>query len=180
MARQLYFQPRYVRESGFSLIVTLALISVMAFFILTQMQSMLLYSKAVNQIQDKHDDFIFLEKFLHWLNGRFDQMIHSSCVLRDEPAESRLVNQRWCETSYLNQLVHYQITYIGDYPCLKRIVGSQTVASGHWLLRVSLNKNDFIEIRLAKAIKNIPCSNQHEQTLEQEILSWRHVSSGRI
>ena len=167
---------REEKNSGFILIATLCIIALITLLILTSMQHVLMYYKAINRHKLQQREFFQHEKLALQLANT--PLIESHCVEHSDAINTvlqRLSASEGCH--FIDQQIqyYYLIEDLGEFPCL---VTRQQKSTRH--IRVSLlqrsnNQDYLLQIRYLKPLPYLSCLSQ-SKVVNSGVGSWRYLS----
>lgn len=167
-------------DQGFIFLVTLLIISVISLLVLTSMQHILLYYKAINQQEGLHRSFYKLEAVALELGQRNCSMQKYNCVVHEDAPNQMMRNvleHQGC--SFENGALHYQylIEDLGDFPCLITRFNGKKLATHHTRVSVVHVENGapvaLLQIRLIVSGKPANCLSK-ERFINLGLSSWRY------
>lgn len=171
------------RGTGFILLSTLLTISIISLLVLSCMQHILLYHKAMNALAKQHRNFYQLELVAMQLAQTKLAKVNQDCVVFSDNANQvlqQLVDREACLLTINSENYYYLIEELSDFPCLI-IYRKNTKYSTHHR-RVSIaykiqdqNTHLFLQLRQINAINYLTC-NESEQQVKPGISSWRYLS----
>ncbi len=170
------------KNKGFILLVTLIILGVISLLILTSMQHVLLYYKAINRQEILHRNFYQLEDVaLQLLHQR--TALHQNCVVRSDSANQvmhNLLHHKGC--SLVNGLIQYKyyIEDLGEFPCLVVHHKGRKSATRHQRITIVPIEEGFpvslLQVRFISAGRAIPCFAK-EHSIPLGVSSWRYLPS---
>lgn len=171
------------RSNGFILLTTLCAIFVMSALLLTSLHHLLLYHKALNAQEQKHQNFYQLEHIAKQLTAFSDVMINKSCVTTRDMANEvihELIKGEGCSLIIDETQYRYIIEDLGDFPCHILYRQQQKYATRH--LRVSVLSvadeqygGSILQLRFVKPTMNGRCLGP-EYRVKGGVNSWRYLS----
>lgn len=168
---------------GFILVVTLLIITVISVLVVTSMQHILLYYKAINRQEVLHQRFYQLENVASQLAHAKLTSLNRSCIVDEDAANqvmNNLLHQKGC--SLADGVVHYQylIEDLGEFSCLITLKQGQKHATLHRRVSVvQIQENiptSFLQIRFITVGGMANCLSQ-EHFIPLGTSSWRYLPS---
>lgn len=169
------------RSEGFVFLMTLAVISIITLLLMTSMQQILLYHKAINRQEKEHQNFYQLETIVLQLARKHD-LLTSTCVInKDEPnaAIDALVHGGGCRVTAGSIRYGYLIEDLGLFPCLVTEHDAMQQATHHLRITVLQLTEDahvplaVLQVRYLKPEQSSLCQSRERRVLEG-ISSWRY------
>lgn len=149
------------RETGFTLIALLLVISVMMMLTLAQWQGMMLFQRLLNRNIAESTLLFEFEQFSYAILRNMDYDLKKDQV--------GLVD-------WNGRVMNYKVEPLGDFPCIHRAIDGQPYSTRHFQIHVWLmdNPQKGLVLRIAHAILLKPCVSQQYRLVNGEILSWDH------
>ncbi|TAL58753.1 MAG: type II secretion system protein [Legionella sp.] len=154
------------------------MLSLISLLLLTGMQQVLLYFKALNQHELQQQRFYQMERLASFLTQKKRSRACLISAIGAEKVWRRLRTEKGCVLSLSYGRIYYFIEDLGAFPCLIASVAGKEFATHH--TRVSLllleesQPEQFLQIRYLNPIIAFPC--QEEKTkVNLGISSWRYV-----
>ena len=167
--------------NGFILLVTMIIIAVISLLILTSMQHILLYYKAINKQELLHRSFYQFEKVAYQLTHSGFSSINRACIVYADSANQiiqNLLHHQGCSLS--NSSYYYLIEDLGEFPCLITNHKGRKYATHHQRISVMQMEegipSSFLQIRFISVGGTIACFTK-EHSIRLGISSWRYFSS---
>ncbi|KTD65437.1 hypothetical protein [Legionella shakespearei] len=166
---------------GFVFLMTLSIISIITLLLMTSMQQVLLYHKAINRQEKEHQSFYQLEAIALQLARKQDLLL-SACVRnKDGPngVIDALVHNEGCLLTAGQIRYRYYIEDLGAFPCLVSQHGDMKQATHHLritLLQMAEEAHDplaVLQIRYLKPEPSAVCPGR-EHRVAEGISSWRY------
>lgn len=172
-----------MKSKGFILLMTLLMMSVLSLLLLSSMQHVLLYYKAINQLKENHKDFYQLEYLSRKLAERNLTSFDRECFAREEEPNKvikRLASHKGCPLRKDNKDYRFLIEDLGPFPCLMTLINNKPVSTHHIrisLLAIGNNKPDaLLQLRNIKASSSQLCEEQG-QVVPLGVSSWRYFAA---
>lgn len=171
------------RNSGFILLMTLLIIMVLSLLTLTGLHHLMLYYKASNRLEERHQNVYQLEQVALELAATKYSDLDKNCVINKDSANqviSQLRNNEGCSLVLGKKKYQYLIEELNELPCLIVLNGEGTHSTHH--RRVSLmllnsnGPNSILQIRYLTSIPHQPCMGT-EHIVSAGISSWRYVAA---
>ena len=163
------------------MLTTLVMTALIAIWILSLLQMVLLLQRANQQLVQQHQAFYRLE-------SQADQLLYLTSVQRWQKCLSRSqdlsqmiaqLDQDGCRLMAGGDVYRYLITDLGVMPCLQIVTGDQLQASHHWVLTMANQDGMGLQWRVATPEKNVLCSDfGMSLQIQAGILSWRYLDLG--
>lgn len=166
---------------GFIFLMTLNIIFIITLLLLTCLQQVLLYSKAINSQEKEHQNFYQLEAIAMQL-AQTQGLVASSCFKNKEAPNSiidKLVHNQGCSLTADHVSYQYFVEDLGTFPCLVSEHEGVKYATRHsrvTLLQLSDEAHlpaAVLQIRYIKADNAWGCQGAEHQVSEG-ISSWRY------
>ncbi|KTD31702.1 hypothetical protein Lmor_2578 [Legionella moravica] len=171
------------RYDGFIFLMTLCTLLVISLLILTNMQHVLLYSKALNRQEYQHQNFYQMEDILMWLTEIQTQHIDKDCFISEKGANKvigQLVRDDGCLVDGDTLRYRYLIEDLGDFPCMVVEKKGKLLSTHHFRITL-LQRSDehnpassVLQIRDIKAIASASCQGEAHR-VSAGISSWRYI-----
>ena len=169
------------QHAGFIFLMTLCTVAIISLLVLTCMQHILLYYKAINAIAHQHQQFNQLEAVARDLAFAQYSNLDPDCIEYRDAANQvieRLKKHQGCSkgTQY-----RYLIEELGDFPCLVIQSQERKYSTHHRRVSVLLLADDnspesFIQIRHISAMNALSCAGTETEVTEG-ISSWRYFAA---
>jgi hypothetical protein len=164
--------------AGFIFFMTLCILSVISILLVTCMHHVLLYHKAINQLEQRHQNFYQLEQLATLIINTAQS--NSSCLKSSNTPNQiiiQLLNNRGCLITVGSSRFRYMIEDLGDFPCLM----VKQRASHHLRLSMVLladgeHEASGLQLRLIQSSEKKECFGKIHQ-INSGISSWRYFSS---
>jgi hypothetical protein len=169
------------RHHGFILLFTLCLIAVISLLLLTGMQQVLLFHKAINQQEKEHQNFYQLEHIAFQLANPASLNRDLSCRRQGDFANQvieQLMHHKGCSFLIAGIKYHYLVEDLGAYSCLVVTHNNNYYSTHHW--RVTLQaqfKEDeraLLQIRVIQPGPELECTGELHPVMAG-ISSWRYL-----
>lgn len=168
-------------DDGFVLLMTLSVISIITLLLMTSMQQVLLYHKAINRQEKEHQSFYQLEAVALQLSRKQDLLI-STCVRNKDAPNAvidALVHNEGCLLTTGQIRYRYFIEDLGSFPCLVLQHGDMKQTSHHLritLLQMTEEAHAPLSVLQVRYIKSGPSSVclGREHRVSEGISSWRY------
>lgn len=163
---------------GFVLINTIYMISLMALIILTLQSNMQLDIKIINNLSSYLQEMRDLEKSAIDIINDFEaNSVQDNCkfVYDKDLFNYNNIIKNGCS---VNNKIHYFITDLGEYTCLRVIINDNSFATHHYLLNI-VSKNLFskiLQIRYVLPGSNSLCKNSIYRDISTGMLSWNMIA----
>lgn len=166
----------FVHKRGIVLLTTILMISALSLVVLVMMQAVYLYAKLSGQLAFQHDNFYRLERVAAMIEAELTTYIQKKCLIESpDPNALEPLEHRRCVISVDKQSFYYQISDMGEYPCLQLKVNHQWVASRHWLISVADDKNAMLQIRVVRPGQSANCHLAKKKLITRDRISWRFM-----
>ena len=169
-------------SKGFILLVTLLIVGVISLLVLTSMQHVLLYYKAINKQELLHQNFYQLEDVTLQLLHQH-QVFNQDCLVRSDSANQaihHLLHQKGCALVSGSTQYKYFIEDLGEFPCLVVRHKGRKSATHHQRITVAPIEDgapaSLLQIRFISAGRVIPCFAK-EHSVSLGVSSWRYLPS---
>ncbi|MCW8385990.1 type II secretion system protein [Fluoribacter dumoffii] len=168
-----------MKNKGFILLITLLVIGVIGLLILTSMQHILLYYKAINKQEESHRNFYHMESVA--LQLLHQHSFNPGCVVRTDAANAviyDLLIQKGC--SLTSDRIHYRyfIEDLGIFPCLTARFKGRKSATHHQRITIAPVEDGaygpVLQIRFIQKGRIIPCLAK-EHLISLGVSSWRYL-----
>ncbi|WP_165483190.1 type II secretion system protein [Legionella quateirensis] len=164
--------------------MTLCTICVISLLILTCIQHVFLYSKALNRQQYQHQNFYQMEDTLMQLTELQLHLIDQECIIPTKGADKvigKLVKNEGCLVPGSDKHYRYLIEDLGDYPCVVTQKEGQMLSTHH--IRITLLQSpdaynpaaSVLQVRNIKESASESCHGETHQ-VSTGISSWRYIS----
>ena len=172
------------RCDGFIFFMTLCTILVISVLLITCMQHVLLYHKAINMQEKTHQSFFQLEYLATRLVTSSRVLNDKNCIHYGDSANQVLhqlmLNNKGCLWSIGKTKYRYIIEDLGDFPCLK-LKNQRKLASHHVRISIVLLTDDgntasALQVRIIKSAGPADCIGKEHQ-VKSGISSWRYFSA---
>ncbi len=150
--------------SGFILLISLILFSVLSLIVISGMHSVLLYLNMNNQLLLKHTEFYALEQALDVIVSRKAFVVNNAC-------------ENGCKLNLHDKIYHYTISDFGIFPCLQIRLVQNIFSSHHWgiiifALEFPLEK---LSVRIATREPEILCLERTTRFISEGMMSWKYA-----
>lgn len=173
------------RCEGFIFFMTLCTILVISVLLITLMQQVLLYHKALNKQEQLHQNFYQLEGLASQLASDFSEKNH--CVEHRDSVNQiikELLHNKGCLLAVGQARYRYIIEDLGDFSCLVLYQNQNKRATRH--LRISIllladkqNPASVLQLRFIKpSVAKVCLEKEHPVT--PGISSWRYLTDIKI
>lgn len=165
------------RLNGMILLTTLLMISMISVWVLSLMQSVLLYIKATEGVVRHQESLYQLERATEAVFHREHPIACSVSLLDPNQVIDRLLEGFGCIFKHADHSYEYLIDDLGPIPCIVMEGGQGMVTSHHWLVTVltTTPHRDLLQIRWAEPGKTMACESQEPQLIRRGILTWRYL-----
>ncbi|MDI9817606.1 MULTISPECIES: hypothetical protein [unclassified Legionella] len=170
---------RESKQEGIILITTIIILALSTILMLTGMQILSLYYKALNQTVEKEDVAYGLEAQANQLALRDWQTGTDRCLVNEKTPDEiawLLKNRQGCELLYEGHRYTYLVEDLGLFPCLQTMINEVGHSTRHLRISVLGDKGAFLQLRVARAAPLISCSEDIIY-LKPGVISWRYVDS---
>ena len=167
------------RCGGFIFFMTLCIVLVISLLLITCMQHVLLYHKALNKQELRHQNFYQLENLALQLASAAH--LNKQCMKQRDSANQvieELTNNEGCLLVVEQHRYRYMIEDLGDFPCLVAHLKQNKRATHH--LRISIvlladeeNTASLLQIRFIKPSEALGCFGK-EHLVTPGLSSWRY------
>jgi len=164
------------RNDGFILLLTLIFTAVMSLLLVTSMQHVVLYYKAINKIKEQHQNFYHLEEVAMQLAHASTRVSDKQCILYQDSANQvmqQLIHHKGCSVEHGLSLYKYYIEDLGEFPCQVFDNGRKQGATHHRRISVVQIEDGFaislLQLRYISAASFLSCS-----TISLGVSSWRY------
>lgn len=168
------------RHQGFIFFMTLIVISVISLLVLTSMQHILLYYKAINRQDALHQNFYQLEEVTLQLAKSSLASIEQACVAHKDSANQsiqKLIAGKGCSLKNANSEYRYFIEDLGQFPCLLVSQKGKKHATSHRRVAVVQIEEgqpaSLLQIRYITVGRILKCQTQ-EHMITLGVSSWRY------
>lgn len=169
------------QNDGFILALTLGIILVLGLLLLTCMQHVLVYHKAINEQLLRHHNFYQLERSLMKLaQTKFNK---EPCLMRGATANhvmNQLIKGAGCSLVMQRHKYRYIIEDLGEFPCLAVLHHNKKYATQHFRITLMLfaaehqTTNSLLQVRYIEAGALSDCQGE-EHLIHTGINSWRYL-----
>jgi hypothetical protein len=170
-------------QEGYIFLMTLIITAVISILVLSSMQYILLYHKAINQQEVVHQNFYQLEDVVFDLVRAPLSLIEQHCISHKDSANhaiEKLIHHQGCLLR--NGTIDYQyfIEDLGAFPCL--VTYKKGIKHATYHRRVSVVQMDdgyptsLLQVRFISITAALTCLAQ-EHVAPLGITSWRYFSS---
>ncbi|MBL7479452.1 hypothetical protein [Legionella bononiensis] len=171
------------RCDGFILLMTLCTISVISLLILTCIQHVFLYSRALNRQEYQHQNFYQMEDTLMQLTELQLHLIDRECIIPRKGADKvigKLAKNEGCLVPGGDKRYRYLMEDLGDFPCVVTQKEGKLLSTRH--IRITLLQspdeyNPTPSVLQVRNIKDIPSESCHGELhqVSTGISSWRYI-----
>ncbi|RUR19289.1 type II secretion system protein [Legionella sp. km535] len=163
--------------------MTLCTLLVISLLILTNMQHVLLYSKALNRQEYQHQNFYQMEDILMRLTEIQTQHIDKNCFISEKGANQvigKLVRDDGCLVDGDTLRYRYLIEDLGEFPCLVVKKEGELRSTHHIRITLLQRSNEHnsaisvLQVRDIKAIASESCQGEAHR-VSAGISSWRYI-----
>ena len=171
------------RCDGFIFLMTLCTICVISLMILTCIQQVFLYSKALNRQEYQHQNFYKMEDILMQLTEFQLDLIDRECFIpvnRADKVIGKLAKDGGCLVPGGDKRYRYLIEDLGDFPCVVTQKEGQMRSTHHIRITLLQSPDDFnpatavLQVRNIKDIASLSCHGETNQ-VSTGISSWRYI-----
>ncbi|MFA6301796.1 MAG: type II secretion system protein [Legionella sp.] len=168
------------KNSGFILVMTLLTVAVISLLVLSSMQHILLFHKAMNTLEQHYQHRVQLESIGMKL---LQKNASTSCVASWDFANKsmqKLLNYEGCRVEDSTARFLYIIEDLGEFPCLLIREKNKVYSSHHKRVSVLLlneegRADSLMQLRYISAINYLGCTEE-EQEVRPGISSWRYFA----
>lgn len=163
------------------MLTTLVMTALIAIWILSLLQMVLLLQQANQQLVQQHQAFYRLESQASRLLSLSSIGSWHKCLSRSQDPYQMMAqfNQNGCRLTAGIDSYRYLITDLGVMPCLQIVTGDTLQASHHWLLTIANQDGMGFQWRVATPEKNVLCLDFGTSSqIQAGILSWRYLDLG--
>jgi len=177
------------QQQGFIFIVTLYITAIMSLLLLSSMQHVLLYQRAVNKQEEERQRFYQLEHIArHLIHVPIDKL--HQCIIKSNSANQviqQVIKKQGCSFVVGMATYQYLIEDLGEYSCLVSL-HQEVLKSTHHFRLTLLAPSDteypssLIQIRVIKPATSLSCVHKTKY-VALGISSWRYLEnwqSGKI
>ena len=170
-------------SGGFILLMTLLIILVISLLVLTCMQHVLLYYKAINTLEVQHQNFYQLEGLAVQIASAEPLALDEQCVVHGDMINQvmhQLIHNQGCSLIVGPFKYKYRVEDLDDFPCLVIQTSHGTFSTHH--RRVSLvsladkSPSALLQIRYITPINAQTCLGSL-QLVTPGISSWRYFAA---
>lgn len=168
------------RAYGFVFLMTLITIMVISLLVFASMGQVLMYFKAINQMEAQHHQFYHMEHTALALARRQLTAFEAGCVLSVDSinqVKQQLIHQEGCILLAGKVKYSYLVEDLGDFPCHTLERNNHQYSTHH--RRVSLLRphakapDSLLQIRMITAIPALPCVGK-KRVVKEGVSSWRY------
>lgn len=166
---------------GFILLITLQLIGIISLLVLSTMQHLLFYHKAINRQALLQQHFYNLEKTVKHLVTGLHALDLLACVVHETSANQILhdLKPQGCSLFLGGFQYHYLIEDMGSFPCLITDIGGFKKATHHYRISVEQLEKDapamVMQVRVILAREVMECTAK-ENRIPLGLSSWRYLT----
>lgn len=169
------------KQQGFIFLMTLIVVAVISLLVLTSMQHILLYHKAINKQEELHQNFYQLEAIALQLSRH--AMFGADCVGHKDAANQvmqKLLRREGCSLREGVSDYQYFIEDLGAFPCL--VVQKNGLRRASYHRRVSVVRMDegypvsLLQVRFITAGAVMKCEAK-ARVIRSGMSSWRYFAS---
>lgn len=167
------------RQKGIVLLTTIMMLALLAMLVLSEMQGIFLYHKALNHLLEKHQSLYQLEAQANIL-ALNDWSMKRNCVIKEQNPNKiigLLKSRQACSLIHEKQQFFYLVEELGLFPCLQTMVNKITYSTRH--LRINLlktgTKSAFLQLRVANLVPLASCENSSPTSIKAGLVSWRYL-----
>lgn len=165
-------------QQGIIFLSTLLMLTLLSFLVVSQLQFMFLYHRALNTELAAQEDFYQLEAEANRLALR-DWSKEKVCTLEEENPDkviSLLKKGQACSFTRGKRRFFYLVEKLGGYSCVQ--TPSQ---AGTYHVRISLLAADtmpsLLQLRIARPVAFAPsCKSEDVVLIKQRLISWRYLT----
>ena len=168
---------------GFIFLMTLICTAVISLLIVTSMQHILLYYKAINKKEALHHHFYQLEEVAMELAQTAFSADTEGCVSKKDSANQviqQLARHEGCSLKHGTTRYQYLIEDLGEFPCLISFKKGQKRATQHRRVSVIQMEEEFpfslLQLRFIALGSAAPCL-ETEHAIALGVSSWRYFAS---
>lgn len=170
-----------MKQSGFIFLMTLMVVAVISLLVLTSMQHILLYHKAINKQEELHQNFYQLEEIALQLVQHAP--LGADCVGYMDAANQvlqKLQHGAGCSLKEGASEYQYFIEDLGAFPCL--VVRKHGLRRASYHRRVSVVRmaegypSSLLQIRFITAGAVMDCEAT-QRVIRSGVSSWRYFAS---
>lgn len=156
--------------------MTLVWIMLTSLLVFSAMQQALIYFKALNQLEQQHQELYQLERVATHLAKADKVHLNPKCILQENGVNAvirQLKQRRGCP---VHDVANYMflIEDLGDWPCRIATASNQKVSTHHRRVTVLSPSDSILQIRFISAIPQLFCEGI-EQPTELGVSSWRFL-----
>lgn len=171
------------QAQGFIFLMTLICTAVISVLIVTSMQHILLYYKAINKKEALHQHFYQLEEVAMQLAQTAFSADTEGCVSKKDSANQaiqKLVHHEGCSLKHGATRYQYLIEDLGEFPCLISFKKGQKKATRHRRVSIIQMEEEFpvslLQLRFI-ALGSVANCLETERTVSLGVSSWRYFTS---
>lgn len=168
------------KEKGYIFAFTLCIVSLISVLVLSSMQQMLLYQRAMNKQEQAHQYFYDLERIIHYLIA-LPEKERISCVQHQDSANEvlhQVLKKEGCALKTDKANYHYVIEDLGNYPCLMINDKTTIKATHHFRFTVAQDKplqpSSIMQVRVIQPVPLLQCDSE-VRYVDAGISSWRYL-----
>lgn len=169
------------QQAGFIFIFTLCTILVISLLLVSSMQQLVLYSKAINRQELHHQLFYQLEDAMKYVLK--NALKNTACELTTSDADNalnKLSHGMGCSFAFGGREYRYFYEYLGAFPCLVVSENEHTFETHH--IRVTLMQQDAVSSVLQVRYLNKGIVSSCSKELHKVFIgisSWRYFADYR-
>lgn len=167
---------------GFIFVMTLITTAVISLLVLTSMQHILLYYKAINKQEQLHQSFYQLEEVTLQLARSPVASVDAGCVTHTDSANQvmqKLMHREGCALQKAAFDYQYFIEDLGEFPCLLVYEQGQKRATYHRRISVVQMEEGYpaslLQIRFITKGSILKCDRK-EHSIGLGVSSWRYLA----
>jgi hypothetical protein len=170
-----------ILQNGVVLVTTIMMLGLITILILSQLQQIFLYHKAIRQIDEHQQKLYRLEAIANQLVRDIKVNINEACVVPEQDPDEvvdKLKNTGGCLLSDANESYEYLIEELGIFPCLQVDFNNHRYSTWHRRLTIRLRgqRLGFLQLRIAQQVSKQFCVEEQIRIIKQGIISWRFRS----
>ena len=162
------------------LLSTILMLMVLALLVLSQMQLVMIYYQANNQLLNSHRVLRLLENEAHKVVSARSERWQASCVFHSDNPNGIILQIRHgkgCSLLIDKEPFAYLIEELGVYACMQSVRENKLYSTHQWRVTVLAlgNHSQVIQLRFARLAPPLSCDPEKTVYLKPGILSWRYL-----
>lgn len=169
-----------MKQHGFILLTTIMLLSLLSLLVLSEMHTIVLYYKGLNQLTEKRNNFYKMEFLVQQLATKSWQS-EDKCVIHERNFNHiiSLLKTQGCSLQYEGEIYSYLVEELGVFPCVQAVRAQQHFSTKHWRINMleKGSRQDFLQLRIVRPIVVQPCNQEKINYVPLGITSWRYLEN---